>query len=121
MSTPTTPPKLTFSGHSSPQTPKRKRPIVDQLVDIIAEADRDEHSSNAIQKMRRVLMESDDLTPRKIAKIGVNTIQASSLTDLSDTADLLGLDYNNDEDHFWEEPLGSDINLSADASMFILF
>jgi len=59
----------------------------------------------------------DDLTPRKRAKVGLKVTQTSSLHDLMYVISSLGLNYHDDEDHVWEEPVGPEVHLS-NASAF---
>lgn len=123
MSTPTTPVKPSF-GTPESGTLKRQRSVVNAIFEALSAVD--ENGGPIVyekfyQDIMNISIESDDLTPRKRAKVGLKVTQTSSLHDLMYVTSSLRLNYHDDEDHIWEEPVGPEVHLSNASGMLLLF
>lgn len=126
MSAPTTPTTPTKSKFSTPDScsPKRKRSSLETVFELITNLDGEEDIDAYrvfVDKLQTVLLESEQLTPTKKAKLGLKVIQASRLSYYKHALGMFDLDHNTDHDHLWEVPDGPEVHLSNDACKLILF
>ncbi|GAD97727.1 predicted protein [Paecilomyces variotii No. 5] len=128
MSTPTTP--LGPKTDSLSGSPRKRRTLVDgdKLDEIIRELDRADDLDDptlrlAVQNLKAVLSEADlltqQLTPSKKARLGVEIVQASSLKSIDDAVKIFGLDYEDDDPYIWKVPEGPDVHLSPEAESLL--
>lgn len=87
------------------------------MIAAIEDTEPIEPVKEALEKIKTAIVESDQPTPSKEAKLRSNVTQASQLGDMISTANLLSLDYRLDAAHLWETPEGPEVHLSASTSM----
>ncbi|KAJ9387189.1 hypothetical protein DTO063F5_3284 [Paecilomyces variotii] len=122
MSTPATPTRSKRDVPGSSPTTRVQRSLFDCLIGVMAaieDTEPIEPVKEALEKIKTAIVESDQPTPSKEAKLRSNVTQASQLGDLISTANLLSLDYRLDAAHLWETPEGPEVHLSA-STMTIL-
>lgn len=94
--------------------------MVQILLDLIAaieDGEPVEHVKEALETIKTVIVESEQLSPFKKVKSGLKVTQASRLGDNLDATAKLSLDYWIGNAHLWQQPEGPEVYLSPGTGM----